>query len=58
MWTAGRYPPTYQVDHVRAWNYYSYAAQHGQVDSKITVAHYNARGSHPSIIRNPWLAAM
>lgn len=58
MWTAGRYPPNFVVDHVRAWSYYSFAAQHGQIDSKIAVAFYNARGGHPSIIRNAWLAAM
>ena len=58
MWTAGHYPPNFIVDHVRAWQYFSYAAQHGQIDSKIVVANYNARGDHPTIIRNSWLAAM
>ncbi|CAM4859821.1 unnamed protein product [Rotaria socialis] len=58
MWTAGHYPPNYVVDHVQAWQYYSFAAQRGQVDSKIVVAYYNARGGHPVIIRNPPLAAI
>ncbi|UJR27496.1 hypothetical protein I4U23_008780 [Adineta vaga] len=58
MWTTGHYPPHYIVDHVRAWRYFSFAAQHGQIDSKLVVAHHNARGGHPVIIRNPWLAAI
>ncbi|CAF4827313.1 unnamed protein product [Rotaria sp. Silwood1] len=58
MWTAGRYPPNFIVDHVQAWQYYSFAAQHEQIDSKIVVAFYNARGGHPRVMRNPWLAAI
>jgi TPR repeat protein len=58
MWTAGNYPPNFLVDHVQAWRYYSFAAQRGQIDSKITVAYYNARGGHPAVIRNPYIAAM
>ena len=57
MWSAGNYPPSFTVDHVQAWQYYSFAAQRGQIDSKILVALYNARGGHPSIIRNSWIAA-
>jgi hypothetical protein len=58
MWTAGRYPPTFTVDHVQAWKYHSYAAQHGQIDSKIVVAHHNSRGGHPSIIRDSFIGAI
>ena len=58
MWTSGHYPPSFQVNHVKAWQYYSYAAQKGQIDSKIVVSFYNARSGHPVIIRNPWLAAL
>ena len=58
MHTAGHYPPNFRTDHVQAWRYYSFAAQRGQIDSRIVVALYNARGGHPSIIRNPLLAAM
>lgn len=58
MWTAGHYPPNFTADHVKAWQYYSFAAQRGQIDSKIVVAVYNVRGGHPVIGRNPWLAAM
>ncbi|CAF1008906.1 unnamed protein product [Rotaria sordida] len=58
MWTAGRYPPNFIIDHVQAWQYYSFAAKHEQIDSKVVVAYYNARGGHPVIIRNPWLAAI
>lgn len=58
MWTAGHYPPNFIIDHVQAWRYFSFAAQHGQIDSKLVVAYYNARGGHPAIIRNPWLGAM
>jgi TPR repeat protein len=58
MWTAGHYPPNFTINHVEAWRYYSFAAQHGQIDSKIAVAYYNARGGHPVIIRHPWIAAM
>lgn len=58
MWTAGHYPPDFRVDHAQAWRYYSFAAQHGQIDSKIAVAFYNARGGHPSIIRSSYIAAM
>lgn len=58
MWTAGHYPPQYTVDHTQAWQYYSFAAKHGQVDSKVVVAYYNARGDHPVIIRNSFLAAV
>ncbi|CAF1929045.1 unnamed protein product [Rotaria magnacalcarata] len=56
MWASGRYPPNYVVDHAQAWQYYSFAAQHGQIDSRVVVAQYNARGGHP-VIRNPSLAA-
>jgi hypothetical protein len=58
IWTAGHYPPDFLIDHAQAWYYYSYAAQRGQVDSKIVVSYYNVRGGHPVITRNPWLAAM
>lgn len=58
MWTAGRYPPEMTIDHGRAWQYYSFAAQRGQIDSKIVVAQYNARTGHPKISRNPWLSAL
>jgi TPR repeat protein len=58
MWTAGHYPPDFTVNHVQAWQYYSFAAQRGQIDSKIVVAFYNARNGHPAISRNPWVAAM
>ena len=58
MWTAGHYPPNYVVDHVQAWQYFSFAAQRGQIDAKLVVSYYNARGGHPAIIRNSWLAAL
>ncbi|CAF0804952.1 unnamed protein product [Adineta ricciae] len=58
MWTAGHYPPQYVVDHARAWGYFSFAAQRGQIDSKLVVSLHNARGGHPVIIRDPWLGAI
>jgi len=58
MWTLGRHPPDFIIDHSQAWKYFSYAAQNGQIDSKIAVAFNNARAGHPALIRNPWIAAM
>jgi hypothetical protein len=58
MWTAGHHPPDFVIDHVQAWKYFSFAALHGQIDSKVTVAFFNARAGHPAIIRDPRIAAM
>jgi len=58
MWTNGHYPPYFIIDHVQAWRYYSFAALHGQIDSKIVVAFCNILGGHPVIARNPQIAAM
>ncbi len=57
MWSTGHYPPDFAKDHDKAWNYYSYAAQKGQIDSKIVVAHYNALGGHPLVQRSSRLSA-
>ncbi len=58
MWAAGHYPPDYQIDHQKAWQYYSYASQKGQIDSKIVVSYYNALADHPWVERNSELSAV
>lgn len=58
MWTAGHYPFNYKKDHEKAWKYYSYAAQKGQIDSKIIVAYYTAFVDHPFVQRDPRISAM
>ncbi|CAF0831328.1 unnamed protein product [Didymodactylos carnosus] len=55
MWSAGHYPG-FKKDIVLGWSYYSYAALSGQIDSKIVVAQYNARG-YPMVSRNSLLSA-
>lgn len=54
----GHYPFTYQIDHQKAWAYYSYASQRGQIDSKIVVADYAALADHPIVERNSKSSAM
>ena len=58
MWTTGHYPFAYRVDHEKAWTYYSYASQKGQIDSKIVVAHYAALADHPLVQRSSQSSAM
>lgn len=44
-----------QVDKVKAFDYFSFAAMRGQLDSAIVIAMFNMRG-HPKAARNPELA--
>ncbi|CAD5121683.1 DgyrCDS10169 [Dimorphilus gyrociliatus] len=44
-----------EIDKVKAFDYFSFAAVRGQLDSAIVIAMFNIRG-HPKAVRNPELA--